>query len=96
MNLTKTKKVDKIETFAVSDHYLLNIREKTSIIEKDDKNNDIEIGASFHRYGLAPDSDISTIKDATVKGVFEVVMTDKVKANFQKFLKEQNAINNAK
>ena len=37
MNLTKTKKVDKIETFAVSDHYLLNIREKTSIIEKDDK-----------------------------------------------------------
>jgi hypothetical protein len=95
MSLTKIKKVDKIETFAVKDHYLLNIREKTQIIEKDENNNDIEIGSSFHRYGLAPDADVSTITDDLVKAQFEAVMTDEVKANYAKFLKEQAEQNKA-
>ena len=88
MSLTKTKKVDKIETFAVDNHYLLNIRERTSVIEKDDKNNDVEIGSSFHRYGLAPDADVSTITDDVVKAQFEAVMTQEVKDNYAKFLKD--------
>jgi hypothetical protein len=90
MSLTKIKKVDKIETFAVKDHYLLNIREKTQIIEKDENNNDIEIGSSFHRYGLAPDADVSTITDPVVLAQFNAVMTKEVKDNYTKFLADQN------
>jgi hypothetical protein len=90
MSLTKIKKVDKIETFAVKDHYLLNIREKTQIIEKDENNNDIEIGSSFHRYGLAPDADVSAITDPVVLAQFNAVMTKEVKDNYTKFLADQN------
>ena len=52
-----------------------------------------ELSASFHRYVLNPDHDVSTISDAVVKAQFEAVMTSEVKDNYAKFLKEQNATN---
>ena len=48
-----------------------------------------ELSASFHRYVLNPDADVSTITDDVVKAQFNAVMTDQVKDNYAKFLKEQ-------
>ena len=91
MSIKKTKKVDKIETFSVENHYLLNIRERTTITEKDEHGNDIEIGSSIHRYGLEPDADTNTITDPVVLAQFNAVMTSEVKANYQTFLEAQEA-----
>jgi len=86
MALTKKTIVDKAETVAVGSHYCIQVRERTQILE-DGK----EISASFHRYVLSPDSDVSKITDATVKAQVQAVMTDSVKANYQAFLEAQKA-----
>ena len=81
MALTKNTIVDKAETVKIQDHYCIQIRERNQIIE-DGK----EISASFNRYVLQPDADVSSITDATVLAQFQAVMTDQVKANYTAFL----------
>ena len=88
MALTKNTIVDKAETVKIQDHYCIQIRERNQILE-----NGQEISASFHRYVLEPDADVSSITDATVLAQFNAVMTSEVKANYQTFLEAQNAKN---
>jgi len=89
MALTKKTIVDKAETVAVGSHYCIQVRERNQILE-DGK----EISASFHRYVLQPDSDVSTITDATAKAQFQAVMTSEVKASYQAFKQAQEAEKN--
>tara|TARA_R100001086_G_scaffold74229_1_gene35766 strand:- start:184 stop:459 length:276 start_codon:yes stop_codon:yes gene_type:complete len=89
MALTKQTKTDKIETVAVKDHYVLQCRNRISVLEDGS-----EISASFHRFVLNPDADVSTITDPTVLAQFNAVMTSEVKANYQTFLEAQNAESN--
>ena len=84
MALTKKTKTDKFETVAVLDHYVLQCRNRISVMEDGS-----ELSASFHRYVLSPDADVSTISDPVVKAQFEAIMTKEVKDNYAKFLKEQ-------
>jgi hypothetical protein len=86
MTLTKQTIIDKAETVKMQEHYCIQVRERNQILE-DGK----EISASFHRYVLDPDHDVSKITDATVKAQFQAVMTDAVKANYQAFKAEQEA-----
>ena len=86
MSLEKNTIVDKAETVKAGGHYCIQVRERKQILE-DGK----EISASFHRYVLDPDHDVSKITDATVKAQFQAVMTDAVKANYQAFKAEQEA-----
>ena len=88
MSLTKQTKTDKIETVAVLDHYVLQCRNRISVMEDGS-----ELSASFHRYVLNPDADVSTISDPIVLAQFNAIMTDEIKANYQTFLAEQNAEN---
>ena len=81
MALSKQTITDKIETVKVLDHYNIQVRECTQILE-DDK----VISENFHRYILTPDHDDSKITDSIVKAQFNAVMTDTVKANYQTFL----------
>ena len=80
MSLTKQIKTDKIETVSVKDHYVLQCRDRISIME-DGK----ELSASFNRYTLTPDHDVSTITNPVVLAQFNAVMTDQVKANYKIF-----------
>jgi len=91
MALTKKTVADKIEVVTVNggSHYCLQVRERNQILE-DGK----EISASFHRYVLGPDHDVSKITDPTVKAQFNAVMTDEVKANYQAFKEAQEAESN--
>ena len=86
MALTKTKTVDKFETTKIidGDYFVISVRERIQILEDGQ-----EISASFHRYTLTPDHDVSTITDSVVLAQFNAIMTDAVKANYAKFLKEQ-------
>lgn len=84
MTLTKKTIVDKAETVNSGDHYCIQVRERNQILEDGQ-----EISSSFHRYVLQPDADVSTITDDVVKAQFNAVMTDQVKDNYAKFLKEQ-------
>ena len=86
MALTKQTKTDKIETVAVQNHYVLQCRNRISVME-----NGSELSASYHRYTLAPDADVSTISDPVVLAQFNAVMTSEVKANYQTFLEAKNA-----
>ena len=92
MALTKKTIIDKAETVAVNggSHYCIQVRERNQILE-DGK----EISASFHRYVLDPDHDVSTITDATVKAQFQAVMTDEVKQNYETFQASQTQPENA-
>jgi len=81
MTLIKQIKTDKIETVAVKDHYVLQCRDRISVMEDGS-----ELSASFHRYVLAPNADTSAISDPVVLAQFNAVMTDTVKANYQTFL----------
>ena len=83
MAITKQTITDKIETVKVSDYYVLQIREDKQVLE-----DVVKLSGTFHRYVLAPDHDVSTITNATVKAQFEAVMTQEVKDNYAKFLKE--------
>ena len=94
MALTKQIITDKIESVRVQDHYVLQCREAIQVLE-DGK----ILSQSFNRYSLNPDDDIKTdengetdlskITDPKVKAQFEAIMTDEVKDNYAKFLKEQ-------
>ena len=88
MALTKQIKTDKIETLAVLDHYVLQCRDRISILE-----DGAELSASFHRYVLNPDADTSTISDPVVLSQFNAVMTTQVKQNYQTFLASQTEEN---
>ena len=90
MALTKVTKTDKIETVAVLDHYVLQCRNRISVMEDGS-----ELSASFYRYVLNPDADTSAISDPVVLAQFNAVMTEEVKANYAKFLKEQAEQNKA-
>tara|TARA_R100000773_G_C4200675_1_gene103282 strand:+ start:541 stop:816 length:276 start_codon:yes stop_codon:yes gene_type:complete len=90
MALSKQTITDKIETVKVLDHYNIQVRECTQILE-DDK----VISENFHRYILTPDHDVSTITEPLVLSQFNAVMTDEVKANYAKFVKEQAEQNKA-
>ena len=84
MALSKKTIVDKAETCKISDHYVIQVREAIQVLEDGDL-----LSQKFHRYVLNPDADVSTISDLVVKAQFEAVMTDQVKDNYAKFLKEQ-------
>ena len=84
MALTKQTITDKIESVRVQDHYVLQIREAIQVIEDDEL-----LSQKFHRYTLTPDADTSAISDPVVLAQFNAVMTKEVKANYAKFLKEQ-------
>ena len=81
MSLTKQIKTDKIETVAVSNHYVLQCRDRISVLEDGS-----ELSASFHRYVLNPNHDVSTITNPVVLAQFNAVMTDEVKQDYQTFL----------
>ena len=87
MALTKKTKTDKIETLAVLDHYVLQCRNRVSVME-----NGSELSASFERYILNPDHDVSTISDPVVLAQFNAIMTDEVKQNYQTFLASQQPV----
>ena len=84
MALTKQTITDKIESVRVQDHYVLQVREAIQVLEDGDL-----LSQKFNRYVLNPDVDISTISDPVVKAQFEAVMTQAVKDNYAKFIKEQ-------
>jgi len=90
MSLEKQKKTDSIQTLMIKNHYVLQIREKNQILEDGQ-----EISASFQRYVLQPDADVSEISDATVKAQFQAVMTDEVKQNYETFKVSQTQPENA-
>jgi len=90
MSITKNTIIDKAETVKVKDHYCIQIRERNQILEDGQ-----EISFSFHRYVLQPNHDVSTISDPVVLAQFNAVMTDTVKSNYAKFLKEQAEQNKA-
>jgi len=83
MALTKQTITDKIETVKVQDHFVLQIREDKQVLE-----DGVKLSGTYHRYVLQPDHDVSTITDPTIKAQFEAVMTDEVKDNYTKFLKD--------
>ena len=86
MALTKTKTVDKFETTKIidGDYFVISVRERIQILEDGQ-----EISASFHRYTMGPDHDVSTISDQVVLAQFNAVMTDEIKTNYQTFLASQ-------
>lgn len=84
MALTKKTKTDKIETVAILDHYVLQCRDRISVMEDGS-----ELSASFHRYTLQPDADVSKINDPVILAQFNAVMTDQIKQNYQTFLVSQ-------
>ena len=86
MALEKQTIIDQAQTVKIADHYCIQIRERNQILEDGQ-----EISASFHRYVLSPDHDLSTITDPVVLAQFNAVMTTQVKANYQAFLEAQNA-----
>tara|TARA_R100001594_G_scaffold140001_1_gene184858 strand:- start:15 stop:296 length:282 start_codon:yes stop_codon:yes gene_type:complete len=92
MALTKRTITDKIETVGINNnsHYVLQVREAIQVLEDGNL-----LSQNFHRYILTPDADVSAISDDVVKAQFNAVMTDTVKANYTKFLKEQAEQNKA-
>lgn len=90
MALSKQTITDKIESVRIQDHYVLQVREAVQIIESGNV-----ISQNFHRYVLQPNTDVSTITDSVVLAQFNAVMTQTVKDNYAKFLKEQAEQNKA-
>lgn len=84
MAITKQTITDKIETVKAKDYFVLQIREDKQVLE-----DGVKLSGTYHRYVLSPDADVSKITDDVVKAQFNAVMTDTVKANYAKFLKEQ-------
>ena len=83
MALTKQIVQDKIETIAVSDHKVIQVRTATRIVEDGEV-----ISSSYHRHVLTPDADL-TNESAEVTAIATAVFTDTVKANYQTFLDNQ-------
>ena len=90
MGLTKQTITDKIESVRIQDYYILQVREAVQVLEDGNL-----LSQSFNRYTLAPDADVSAISDDVVKAQFNAVMTQPVKDNYAKFLKEQAEQNKA-
>jgi hypothetical protein len=85
MALSKRTITDKIETVRIKDHYVLQVRNAIQVLEDGDL-----LSQKFMRYILTPDADVSTITDPVILAQFNAVMTDEIKANYSKFLAEQN------
>jgi len=83
MALEKQIVQDKIETIAVSDHKVIQVRTATRIVEDGEV-----ISSSYHRHVLTPDADL-TNESAEVTAIANTVFTDTVKANYQTFLDNQ-------
>lgn len=83
MALTKQIVQDKIETVAVGDHKIIQVRTATKIVEDGEV-----ISSSYHRHVLTPDADISG-ESTEVQAIANAVFTDTVKANYQTFLDNQ-------
>jgi hypothetical protein len=84
MALEKQIIVDKIETVAVGDHNVIQVRTATRIVEDGEV-----ISSSYHRHVLAPDADL-TNESAEVSAIATAVHSpDAVKANYQTFLDNQ-------
>tara|TARA_R100000329_G_C7464084_1_gene163455 strand:+ start:260 stop:532 length:273 start_codon:yes stop_codon:yes gene_type:complete len=81
MALTKKTSLDRIEIVKIQDHFSLEVREKTTIIEDGNV-----ISSSYNRYILNPDADIETITDEDVKKQFKTTMTAKVKKAYKTFI----------
>jgi hypothetical protein len=86
MALTKETKTDKIETVLIDNYYVLQCRNRISVME-----NGSELSASLHRYTLTPDTDTSSITDPVVLAQFNAIMTDEIKTNYNKFLESQKS-----
>ena len=84
MALKKQKITDKIETVKVQDHYVLQIREATQVLE-----NDNILSQNYHRYVINPDHNVNEIEDTVIKAQFNAIMTDAVKQNYQEFISQQ-------
>ena len=87
MALTKKTSLDRIEIVKIQDHFSIQVREKTEIIESDEV-----ISSSYNRYVLNPDADIETITDEDVKKQFKTTMTAKVKKAYETFHSASEAI----
>ena len=87
MALTKRTITDKIETVRYENHYCLQVRQATQVLEDGNI-----ISQNFFRYVLQPDADVSAISDATVLAQFNAIMTDEVKANYQTFLQNRESL----
>tara|TARA_R100000995_G_scaffold81376_1_gene54132 strand:- start:772 stop:1047 length:276 start_codon:yes stop_codon:yes gene_type:complete len=90
MALTKKTFTDKIESVRIHDHYVLQVREAVQVLEDGNL-----LSQNYHRHVLNPDADVSAINNETVKAQFNAVMTQTVKDNYTKFLKEQAEQNKA-
>jgi len=84
MALTKETYVDKIELVKIANHWNLQIRNVVAILE-----DGVQISSDLTREILTPDADTSVISDPVVLAQFNAVMTDEIKANYAKFLEEQ-------
>lgn len=83
MALTKQIVQDKIETVAVGDHYVLQVRTATKIVEDGEV-----ISSSYHRHVVTPDADLDN-ESAEVRAIGTAVFTTAVKAAYQTFLTNQ-------
>ena len=90
MALTKQTITDKIESVRVQDHYVFQVREAIQVLEDGNL-----LSQNFNRYVLNPDADVSTISDPVVLAQFNAVITQELKDNYAKFLKEQAEQNKA-
>ena len=90
MALTKNTITDKIESVRIKDHYALQVREAIQVIEDGQV-----LSQNYHRYVLQPNADTLAISDPVVLAQFNAVMTEEVKDNYAKFLKEQTEQNKA-
>ena len=84
MALTKKTIIDQYEV--VGDYKQVQCREATIVSE-----DDVEISRSYHRYILAPDSDISGETTET-QGICNAVWTDEVKSAWTTFQAEQSEL----
>ena len=84
MAITKNTNTVSIDTVKTSNYFNLFIKEQISIVE-----DGVVISSNINRYTLNPDADVSTITDATVLAQFNAVMTQEIKDNYAKFVKEQ-------
>jgi len=83
MALEKQIVQDKIETVAVGDHKVIQVRTATKIVEDGEV-----ISSSYHRHVLTPDADL-TNESEEVTAIATAVSTDTVKANYQTFFDNQ-------
>ena len=86
MSLSKRTITNKVETVSVNNgsHYVIQVREAKQVLEDGNI-----FSQKYFRYVLQPDHDVSTITDPVVLALFNAVMTQEVKDNYQTFLASQ-------